>query len=316
MSLGAYFRLSRPFTLLAPFIGMVAGGVAALGYYPPFDVPAWAVERIALGALSAALLNVASNTVNQIYDLEVDRINKPARPLPAGEITVRRAVAVMVLTYAAALAVAWAVNPTLFVIVAFTALLTYAYSAPPLRTKRHWALANLTIAIPRGLLLPLAGWAAVSGCTEYGGAEALPFDAWIVGATSGLFILGAATTKDYADLEGDRAGGCITLPLRFGVQRSVRVVAPFLVVPWLIMPALVAAGAMAGNHAVLFWGSLLLAAVGGRAAWLLVRRPEALTDGSTHPAWVLMYLMMILSQVVVGLGFALSPTWMAGLAPC
>ena len=51
----------------------------------------------------------------------------------------------------------------------------------------------------------------------------------------------------------------------------------------------------------------LLLAMGARAAWLLVRRPEALTDGSTHPAWVLMYLMMVVSQLVFAAGYVLAP---------
>lgn len=312
MSLGAYVRLARPFTLLAPFVGMLAGGAAALGYGGDFHLPAWAAGKIALGALSAALLNVASNAVNQIFDLEVDRINKPKRPLPAGEVSLRAAGIYTAVSYAASLAVAWLVNPTLFVIVAFTAALTYAYSGPPLRTKRHWAFANITIATPRGFLLPLAGWAAVSGCAEYTSGQALPPDAWAIATAGGLFILGAATTKDYADLEGDRAGGCITLPLRFGVERSIRLVVPFLVLPWLLVPALVLSGRIAGNPVILVGGYLLLALVGARAAWLLLRNPDALTDGSTHPAWVLMYLMMLLSQVVVGLGYALPPGLLGG----
>ena len=39
----------------------------------------------------AAVLNAASNAINQIYDLEIDRINKPQRPLPSGRLTMREA---------------------------------------------------------------------------------------------------------------------------------------------------------------------------------------------------------------------------------
>jgi 4-hydroxybenzoate polyprenyltransferase len=316
MSVAAGVRLARPFTLLAPALGMVAGGVAALGHAGDLRLDGWVVRQIGLGALAALTLNVASNAVNQIFDLEVDRINKPERPLPAGELSVRAAAWVTGVAYALSLVIAAAVNTPLLVIVAFTAALTYAYSGPPFRTKRHWALANLTIAAPRGFLLPLAGWVAISGSVE-GAAfgEVFPVDAWVVAAAGGLFILGAATTKDYADLEGDEANGCITLPLRFGIERSVRMVAPFLFLPWLLFPAGVAAGWLQGNHALLFWGGLALAAVGARAGWLLVRRPDALTGGSTHPAWVLMYLIMLGSQGVVAFGYAVAPTWLAGAAP-
>ena len=36
---------------------------------------------VVLGALMAAVLNSASNAINQIYDLDIDRVNKPKRPL-------------------------------------------------------------------------------------------------------------------------------------------------------------------------------------------------------------------------------------------
>lgn len=315
VKLSAVFRLSRPFTLLAPAVGMLATGLAAVGFSGPFELERWSVAMIALGTVAAAVLNIASNSVNQIYDVEVDRINKPERPLPAGDLSLRQAGVITVACYAIAIAIAAFVNLTIFWIVLFTALLTYAYSGPPLRTKRHWAFANITIAIPRGFLLPLAGWAAVSGNGAYTGGEVLPLDIWLFAAASGLFVLGAATTKDYADLEGDRAGGCITLPLRFGVERSVRFVAPFLVLPWLAWAVSIAVTEVSGNRTILFWGSLLLAAIGGRAAWLLLRDPDSLTSGSTHPSWVLMYLMMIGSQVVFALGYVISPDALPGLAP-
>ncbi len=314
MNLGAVVRLSRPFTLLAPAVGMVAAGLASLGHRGAIALDGSTITSLAVGALCAGVLNIASNAVNQIFDLEVDRINKPERPLPAGDMTVREAGIITVVAYVVALALAAALNTPLLLIVAATAALTYAYSGPPLRTKRHWAFANITIAAPRGFLLPIAGWLTTSGELPTWG-ERVPADILLFATASGLFILGAATTKDYADLEGDEAGGCITLPLKLGVERSVKIVAPFLCLPWLLLPAGVAAGLVGGNHAVLFWGGLLLAAVGARAAWLLVTRPEALTSKSTHPAWVLMYLLMVGSQLVFAATYVTPAGWMAGTTP-
>ncbi len=306
--IGAIVRLSRPFTLLAPALGMIAAALAALGWSGS-ELTGWSVRKIAIGALGALLLNVASNAVNQIYDIEVDRINKPARPLPAGDLSIRAAWVVCIATYAGAAFAAWCVNDLLLVIVLFTVLLTYAYSGPPFRTKRHWALSNLTIAIPRGFLLPLAGWAVIAGSPEAGlTGDALPTDVWAFAAASGLFVLGAASTKDFADLEGDEAGGCITLPLRFGIKRSVQVIAPSLVLPWVLLIGASLAGWMSGgNGSVVICGGALLVALGARAGYLLIRDPDALTDQSTHPAWVLMYLMMLVSQAVFALAYLFGP---------
>ncbi|MEN8575482.1 histidine phosphatase family protein, partial [Klebsiella pneumoniae] len=49
------------------------------------------VLTVILGSLCASFLNAANNTLNQIYDLEIDRINKPRRPLVTGAIGIRQA---------------------------------------------------------------------------------------------------------------------------------------------------------------------------------------------------------------------------------
>jgi 4-hydroxybenzoate polyprenyltransferase len=304
----AAWRLARPFTLLHPAVGMVGGSLVALGTWRAHD-PAADAEGFGLvlrhavpilaGALMAALLNVASNAVNQIFDLAIDRVNKPDRPLPAGEMTVRGAWTVAALAAAAALGLAWALNPTTLAIVAVAGFLVYAYSGPPFRTKRSWCLANLTIAIPRGSLLFVAGWTAVDGDRRLGSMLL-----WVLAAMYGLFLLGAASTKDYADMKGDAAEGCVTLPIRFGVRRSVWIIAPFLVLPWLLLDVGVLAHGNLGPQGI-FHGLLGLA-LAGWGAWivrLLLRDPDALTTAKTHPSWVHMYLLVVVAQVAVALGF-------------
>src|SRR5690606_21093184 len=160
-----YIQLARPFTLIAPALGFFSGSVTAIGAVPA-EPWTWAVWTPALiGALMAAVLNAASNALNQIYDLEIDRVNKPARPLPSGRLSIRSAWTFTWITYAIALALAWFVAPggrhECFWIVLIATILTFAYSVPPIRTKRHGIWANITIAIPRGVLLKVAGWSAV-----------------------------------------------------------------------------------------------------------------------------------------------------------
>src|SRR5438128_9435227 len=90
-----YITLARPFTLLPPLLGIISGAVCAWGSAhnpdPTRAVTASVVLTVALGSLCASFLNAASNAINQIYDLEIDRINKPSRPLVTGELTIRQA---------------------------------------------------------------------------------------------------------------------------------------------------------------------------------------------------------------------------------
>ena len=87
--LGRYVRFTRPFTLLPPLLGVVSGAITAWGSAANPHVLAgearqvtWSIVwTVALGSLCAGLLNAASNAINQYYDVENDRINKPHRPL-------------------------------------------------------------------------------------------------------------------------------------------------------------------------------------------------------------------------------------------
>jgi 4-hydroxybenzoate polyprenyltransferase len=155
-----YVDLARPFTLLPPALGVVSGAVTAWGAgHHKLPVTAALVLPVVYGALMAAVLNAANNALNQIYDLDIDRVNKPARPLPSGALTLRQAWVFTIVTAALAWVLAWLAAPAgaahheCFWIVVLTTGLCWIYSAPPIWTKRRGIWANITIAIPRGVLL-------------------------------------------------------------------------------------------------------------------------------------------------------------------
>ena len=76
-----YSELARPFTLLPPALGVISGAVSAWGAHQTKVPLTWALlYPILLGTMMAAALNAANNALNQIYDLDIDRVNKPSRP--------------------------------------------------------------------------------------------------------------------------------------------------------------------------------------------------------------------------------------------
>lgn len=296
-----YLELSRPFTLLAPAVGFLSGGITAIGAAP---AEPWSWGLLApplIGALMAAVLNAASNALNQIYDVEIDRVNKPARPLPSGRLSIRDGWAFTWTAYAAAWALAWMVAPggrrECFWIVVAATLITFAYSAPPLRTKRLGIWANVTIAIPRGVLLKVAGWSSVK--------TVVGVEPWFIGAIFGLFLLGATTTKDFADMEGDRRGGCRTLPLQYGVRRAAWLIAPAFVVPFLLIPLGVWLGILTGHAPLLYALGAIMTAYGAYVCALMLREPEALAIEENHVSWTHMYRMMMLLQVGLAVAYVI-----------
>jgi 4-hydroxybenzoate polyprenyltransferase len=239
---------------------------------------------------------VASNGLNQIFDLAIDRVNKPSRPLPSGRMTLLAAWAVTLVSFAVAFALAWFVSPggrhECFWMVVAATLITTLYSVPPFRTKRLGIWANVTIAIPRGVLLKVAGWSSVK--------TAAGIEPWFLGAIFGLFLLGATTTKDFADMKGDAQGGCRTLPLQYGVSRAAWMISPSFVLPFLLIPLGAWAGMLTGNFWLLQALGLLMTVYGLYVCFLMLRRPHELAVEANHVSWAHMYRMMFAAQI----GFA------------
>lgn len=294
VTLAPYWRLARPFTLLVPGLGMLSGAVVAAAAHPggaaALPLTPWLAGRIARGVLMAMVLNAASNTLNQICDRDLDAVNKPTRPLPSGALDVPDAARAAVVLYGAALALAWSLGWETGLYATIAALLTYVYSAPPLRTKRHPILANVTIALPRGTLLKMAGWSLARPAL----ASA---EAWAIGLVFGAFLLGATSSKDFADVEGDRRFGCVTLPVRYGLRGAAERIAPFFVVPFLGFPLGAITGVLTGNHVLLTALGLVLALWGAHVARLLLREPHALATDANHASWRHMYLMVLAAQI-------------------
>jgi 4-hydroxybenzoate polyprenyltransferase len=289
-SLRLTWELARPFTLIAPALGMLSGGVTALGAGEPLAVTPRLLFKILLGTLMAAVLNGASNGINQIYDLQIDRVNKPRRPIPSGRMSVRQAGVATTALYLLAMLLGALVNWQCFALASAAALLTVIYSVPPLRTKRFTFLANLTIAIPRGVLLKVAGWSAVRDVLHDG-------EPWTIGLVFGSFLLGATTTKDFADMKGDAADGCATLPVRFGPRKAAWMISPFFVLPFLLIPLGTARHWLTGEAFLLYPLGFGLALWGAFVVSQILKDPEDLARTENHPSWQHMYRMMFTAQI-------------------
>ncbi len=110
-------------------------------------------------------------------------------------------------------------------------------------------------------------------------------------------------------MEGDLAHGCMTLPIRLGVERAARFIAPFFWLPWLLIPIgawlpdpFGAGPVLTGNRTLLSLLGLILCGWGAWTARLILRDPAALARSENHPSWTHMYLMMMFGQV----GFAIA----------
>src|SRR5512143_1118155 len=115
-------RIMRPLNAGLAFAGIFAAGLSAGGTPERFPARFRA-------ALAGMLVGAAGNIVNDIYDIAVDRINKPNRVLPAGGLSRRGAWIWGISCAAGGIALAFSISAAAGLTAAACALLLYLYDA-------------------------------------------------------------------------------------------------------------------------------------------------------------------------------------------
>jgi len=281
-----YIDLLRPFTLLAPFIVAMSIIVASLVYNNVAVPSDWWVT-VGNASLTLALVNAASNILNQATDWEGDRISKPYRPIPRGIIKPDEAQSLAYILYLFALLRAVTINVWFGFFVFLIMIFTVTYSLPP-RMKQYLFLNQVWIAIPRGLLGILAGWSVFG--------DPLQKEPLIIGTIAMLFFIGGMSTKDIVDSKADKTTGIRTLINTFGVKKTALISFPFMFFPLAFIPALINMGFLESY----LWPLTLLAFLSCFIFYLMVKGDtESKTLENIH-AWSIMYV----EYIFFALGFA------------
>jgi len=192
-----YLEIIRPLNCAITFISVLVGAWVGRGMGLP-------IPLILAGCAGFAAC-AFGNIVNDLLDIEIDRINNPRRPLPSGraqrEWTI---VAAAVFGLAGILtALPLGRNPLLLVFLTLVLLFLYAIYFKKTPT------ANLVVALMASLSFLLGGWVAGNDFCL------VPFGFAL------LIHLPREIVKDVIDLEGDRPAGVRSLPIRFGTRRAL-----------------------------------------------------------------------------------------------
>jgi geranylgeranylglycerol-phosphate geranylgeranyltransferase len=171
---------------------------------------------IALAAVSAMLIASGGNSLNDYYDYEIDKINRPQRPLPAGLLQPKTAVYLGYLWIALGLVLAYFIGIKPLVLALAVSILLWLYAA---RGKRMGLAGNLTVALVCGLAFVYGGLTV-----ENVGLSLFP------AGFAFLMHLSREIIKDVQDRTGDLAQGAKTLPIVWGAERSLKLAAAVLMV--------------------------------------------------------------------------------------
>jgi chlorophyll synthase len=217
--LSAVAELLKPITWFPPMWAFACGAVAS---GQPLGEQWW---LLALGlVLTGPLVCASSQAVNDWFDRHVDAINEPLRPIPSGRMPGHWGLGLAIAWTALSLLWALLMGPWGFAACALAVLLSWAYSAPPVRLKRNGWWGNAACALSYEGLAWLTGTAVMLG-------GAWPGTASLVLAL--LYSLGAhgiMTLNDFKSIEGDARMGVGSLPVQLGARRAAQTAA---VVMWL-----------------------------------------------------------------------------------
>jgi 1,4-dihydroxy-2-naphthoate octaprenyltransferase len=242
---GAFVRLGRPLFLGGGFVlyGLGAAIAAEQGASVRGAVD-W--RRFVWGQIAITATQLMTHYCNDYWDYEADRANATptrwsggSRVLPAGElprvVALAAALALLVIAVAAtAYLVARAgAAPGAAVLLAAAILLSWEYSAPPLRLhSTGWG--ELDVALVVSFLTPLIGF-----YVQAGRLAALPALAVLPLCCLQFAMLLAI---EFPDAAGDAATGKRTLVVRFGGDWSARLYQIALVAAYALLMLAVAAG--------------------------------------------------------------------------
>ena len=208
----AVLELLKPVTWFPPMWAYLCGSVSA--GRPLGDE----LGPLVLGVILAGpLVCATSQAVNDWFDRHVDAINEPDRPIPSGRVPGRWGLWIGIAGSLLSLAVAWVLGPVVLGAAVIGLAFAWAYSAPPARLKREgWAGCAAT-----GLSYETLPW-ITGAAVMVGGGWPDPRTV-AVAVAYGIGAHGIMTLNDFKAVEGDRALGLRSLPVRHGPAAAARI---------------------------------------------------------------------------------------------
>jgi geranylgeranylglycerol-phosphate geranylgeranyltransferase len=215
--LAGFVQLFRPDLASAAGVCVVVGEVLALG-----DFPGWG--NLSLGFGCGFLLSATALILNDYFDLEVDRVNAPQRPLPSGTVKPMEVLILAVVTSLGGLALAALIGLSALIVAIIFWGVGVLYNW---RLKQSGFPGNLMVSASVAITFILGGIVVGKPWNRA---------VWFFSLIAFLIDLGEEISGDAMDLDGDYQRGSRSLAALFGKQAALRVAAAIFALLVLISP--------------------------------------------------------------------------------
>ncbi|MFX1325319.1 MAG: geranylgeranylglycerol-phosphate geranylgeranyltransferase [Promethearchaeota archaeon] len=194
--------------------------------------PLTIIFNIILGVLTYFFISGSGMVINDYYDIEIDKINRPERPIPRGSISLNQARIWWIITILIGIGIA-ILHSILFrigylniIIAAFFAFIGWLYAA---WGKKSGFIGNIIVSTSFSIGLI---YGAVLNNSN------IPFYIYFFFLTSFFLLLSREVIKGCEDVEGDKKEGVKTLAIRIGINRASKLSLVFaiLAIVFFILP--------------------------------------------------------------------------------
>jgi len=204
-----YLEIIRPVNGVMAAIAVWIGTIVAGAGFAPSDFTM-------LGMVAVFLISSAGMIVNDIFDINIDRINRPERPLPSGRLSRKNAYTFAALLFVIGNALSYLINSNVLLIAIFASVILVAYAA---RLKKIMMAGHVGISLLVALTFVYGGF--ISG--NYIVTIPLALLAF-------LSNIGREVFKSIEDVLGDKKSGVETLAARYGIFKARMVASIFIIV--------------------------------------------------------------------------------------
>ncbi len=199
-------ELTRPLNCLFTGIAVIIGAVVSAA---SLDI-LWFTPILAFAA--AALIAAGGNAINDYFDREIDRINRPERPIPSGRITAAMALRMAQVVFVLGVVLAFFINFYCFLLGALNSAVLALYAW---RLKRRGLIGNLAIGYLVGSSFLFGGLSMSAQAVPR-----IPSELMVLVLMAALSTVGRELIKAVQDMQGDQKIGLRTFPLLHGAGKA------------------------------------------------------------------------------------------------
>lgn len=205
----SFIELGRPWNSISVILLSILGFIFSASAISP-----WSISILSIVVF---LIYTGSSALNDLFDIKVDSVNMPFRPLERGSIKIKSVVIFCIVCYLIGNAIALLVSLQFFVSIMIMSLSSIVYSIPPISLKDRLFLGNLNLGFVSAFTTIYAGYVLSTN------SLIMPYEI-LFQALSLMFLFSFfSVLKDFKDRSGDNLHNKKTITTKYGIKNASKI---------------------------------------------------------------------------------------------